>query len=159
MTEQQWHNDHYKDAGNTCGQDTFYYCSELYNPKKSFSNSYTDYADCVTNKTPKDCGHEFTGSGPNQFGGGQNPYHDALIADSKHLSEMINDLEDYDPEIGYDSEELLEEWHEEHPNYEYGDDESIVDNIVNVIEEPTEDKNLMYVGIGAIAVIAIIALA
>ena len=93
--EQNWHNDRYKDQGNTCGQDTFYYCSELYNPKKSFSNSYTDYSDCVTEKTTEDCGHDFTTAGPNQWSGGKNPYLLALQADSQHLEDKINELEDY----------------------------------------------------------------
>ena len=50
-TEQSWHQTKYNDQGNTCAQDTFYYCSDLYNPKKSFANLYTDYADCVVKKT------------------------------------------------------------------------------------------------------------
>ena len=53
----------------------FYYCSELYGPseysKKFFANTYTDYADCVTKKTPLDCNQEFS---PEKWSGGENPY-------------------------------------------------------------------------------------
>ena len=157
-TEQQWHNDRYENQGNTCAQDTFYYCSELYNPKKSYSTTYTDYADCVVKKTLSDCGHEFSTSGPNQWGGGENPYLVALQADSKHLGDMINELEDYDPSVGYDEEALLEEWHDEHPEYEYGDDEPLDDSTINeIINKGLDDDNmLMYVGLGAVALIVLI---
>mgnify|MGYP003681327479 CR=1 FL=1 len=73
-TEQSWHNTKYIDKGNTCPQDTFYYCSDLYDPKMSFANKYTDYADCVVKKTEEDCGEPFA---PENVYGGENPYKEA----------------------------------------------------------------------------------
>ena len=153
MTEQEWHQDRFMEQGNSCGQDTFYYCSELYNPQKSFATTYDDYQDCVKSKTLSDCGHDFTTSGPNQWSGGKNPYELALKADAKHLRDKINEIENYDPEVGYDSDELIEEWNEEHPNYEYGDDEPLDIPVVNIQDE---DKKMMYIALGAVGLIGLI---
>ena len=108
MTEQEWHNTKYIDKGNTCAQDTYFYCSELYGPsdysKKFFANTYTDYADCVIKKTPLDCNQEFS---PEKWSGGENPYEAALEEDYKIVEDYVNKMEDYDPTVGYDSDVIL----------------------------------------------------
>lgn len=153
MNEQQWHSDRYKDQGNTCPQDVMYYCSELYNPPKSFSNKYSDYQDCMLSKTEDDCGSPFV---PEDTYGGRNPYQEALQADSKHLEDKINELEDYDPSVGYDPDALIEEWHQEHPDYEYGDPEpvNILKNGLKGMDK--EQKQMFYVAVGAIGLIVLI---
>ena len=92
-TEQSWHNSKYIDKGNTCAQDTYFYCSDLYNPKMSFANLYTDYADCMIKKTPLDCGQEFL---PENWSGGVNPYKEAHHQDfiDKYGEEDLNDSQD-----------------------------------------------------------------
>ena len=76
--ERSWHDTKYIDKDNTCPQDTFYYCSNLYNPKMSIANIYTDYSDCVVKKTEEDCGQPFT---PEGVYGGLNPYKEAQDQD------------------------------------------------------------------------------
>ena len=105
MTEQEWHTEKYIDKGNTCAQDTFFYCSELYgNIPKYFTNLYTDYADCVTKKTPLDCGQEFS---PSKWSGGKSPYIEAQKEDYKIIEDYVNNMDNYDPAIGYDADVIL----------------------------------------------------
>ena len=96
-TEQSWHNTKYIDKGNTCSQDTFFYCSDLYDPKMSFANKYTDYADCVVKKTQEDCGQAFTSE--NVYGG-VNPYKEA------HEQEYVDKYGE-DEEVNIKSPSLL----------------------------------------------------
>jgi hypothetical protein len=105
--ERNWHNSKYIDKGNTCAQDTFFFCSEVYNPKKYFATTYTDYQDCIINKTLSDCGHEFATTGPTQAMGGKNPYLEAFKEDGKLINDYINNLEDYDPSTFTDDYDII----------------------------------------------------
>ena len=46
--ERNWHNSKYIDKGNTCAQDTFFFCSEVYNPKKYFATIYTYHSQSIS---------------------------------------------------------------------------------------------------------------